>query len=258
MVTIKELEKLGVKFAEGIDEAKLYPVLSIMNLEMAKEIIGMFLNRGYDLSAIHLATCRLFTLNKKELNVLKENLDKIDALNLKDVFNNNLNIVSFNSSVIARVEFCLNNGIPFVYEESKILISELYNEELFAEYTASRQKVSEVATQDEVKSEESTVTRANKIELTEEDNIVRSELIKTLLEIKEENRDNFTFGFLITSIIANLDLAIANDNGAYKTVGTKHLIDRALEGIALTPEMQADIKEKIFPAFQNETIERSA
>ena len=65
MVTIKELEKLGVKFAEGIDEAKLYPVLSIMNLEMAKEIIGMFLNRGYDLSAIHLATCRLFTLNKK-------------------------------------------------------------------------------------------------------------------------------------------------------------------------------------------------
>ena len=85
--------------------------------------------------------------------------------------------------------------------------------------------------------------------LDEEDNMVRSDILKTLLEVKEENKDDFTFGFLITSIIANLDNVIASDNKEYRITGNKHIIERALEGISLTPDMQSEIDNKILSAF---------
>lgn len=266
MITIKELKDLGVTIREGIDEIKLYPVLSIINKDDAKTIIDILHSHGYDLNNVHLTSLRLLSLNKKEINSLKENLDRIDSLNLREIFNSNLNASSLRSSVISRVEFCQKNGIPFAYEESNIIISEIYSEETFNTYTtkymeAKKSMPENVNTMapENTKTSSNEITRSDEIVLDEEDNAVRSDIIKTLLEIKEENKDNFTFGFLVTSIIANLDISIANDNKGYRTLGAKHLIERALEGIELTPEMQNDVTEKILVAFNNEMeIERSA
>ena len=238
-----EILKLGVGLNKDVAPEKVYPLCSLVKGEDAKEVVKILKEFGYDLSSFNIANLRLLTLNKKDMKALLEVLTKIEELKLHDIFSYNLNVRSLNSSVLARVEVCLKNNIPFVHRESNDLISEIYNEEAFMEYTNGR-----IKSQDEAV-EASPVEVKENMTLDEEDNMVRSDILKTLLEVKEENKDDFTFGFLITSIIANLDNVIASDNKEYRITGNKHIIERALEGISLTPDMQSEIDNKILSAF---------
>ena len=64
-----------------------------------------------------------------------------------------------------------------------------------------------------------------------------------------ENNDDPTLTFVISSIIANLDGVILSDNKAYRTMGVRHLIENALQGISLDPVMQSVVDTKILVNF---------
>lgn len=257
-MNLKEFKELlkenKIGLAEGIEETKILPLASICKKATTQATIDLLHSHNYDLSALSITSFRLLTINEKELEALKPVLAEIDALNLQEVFQNNLNIVSLKREVIARIKNCLNNNIPFIYPDSNTLIPQMYNEQSYNDYIAQA-KVSEVAD-----TPSTPVYPNNEPTLDEEDTTVRTEVLTTLLEIKEQNKEDFTFNFLITNIIANLDNVIISDNKAYRTKGTRHLIKNALQGVSLTEEMQEQVNNQLLVAFPEVSLnaERSA
>ena len=81
--------------------------------------------------------------------------------------------------------------------------------------------------------------------------MVKTELIKTLTEINQEN-DDMTLKFIVSTIITNIDSAITKDNKKYRLMGTRHIIEDALQGFNMTPEIEDLVQNKILSKFTQE------
>ena len=244
----KKFMSLGIKTEEGVTLTKY--LIAIHKAEEASviKVKNLFETHGYNISVVPGEFLKIFTMNEKEIAELGKALDKIEELGLKDIFNANLKISTFKPALISRAEFCLNNNIPFLNSDNSI-VSMLYNTEAFAEYTT---RPNDVKTVREIEENPSVFDENKNITmLDEEDLMVQKDIIKTLTEINRENPNDTTLTFIVTTIIANLDGVLANDNKNYRFMGTEHIIENALQGFALTPEMEEIAKNKIMNRFTN-------
>ncbi len=227
----------------------------LANLAMApnaSEIKELFEKSGYNLDVVPGEFLKICTLNEKERQELKEVLESIESLGLKEVFNANLRVIVFKKTFLERVKWCLNNNIPFLNSDNSF-VSMLNTAASFAEYT-SKKPISEINNQESVVNPEIAPLITDPEDIT-----VRNAIIKTLGEINMTNQ-NEDLSFIITSIIANLDSVIASDNKMYNTIGEKHLIMNAIKGVNLTPEMQELLNTKILVSFNDAElgVERGA
>ncbi len=214
---------------EGVDVAKF---LANRGAPQAAEVKKIFDAHDYNLQVVPGSFLKIFTLDAKEIHELSLVLEEIDTLGLKEIFEANLNVQVFKRVFLERVKKCLDEGIPFVNSDHTFVRS-LYNSNDFASFIST------------MPSQEKNVEAAN---LDEEDNMVKAEIIKELGMINESN-DDPTLTFVISSIIANLDGVILSDNKAYRTMGVRHLIENALQGISLDPVMQSVVDTKILVNF---------
>lgn len=236
----------GIELKEG-EDANRY----LANREVATipgEIKEAFLEHNYDLNGVNGSFTKIFTMNSKELSVLKNNLVEIDSMGLKDIFNGNLDFRVFTRNFINKVKECLQKGIPFLNPDNTFANHLITGEEYEVKTNASNvstpkveavnPSVSPLDLMSKEYSENKEYT-GNK-ELDNEDIAVKEDLLKNLLKLREECNDG-TLKFIITSAIANIDTAIANDNKLYKVEGTRHLIEKAMNGVPITADMEEDI-----------------
>ena len=217
---------------------------SLINLTTnAGVIMDLFKNRNYDVSVVPGSFLRILTASEKELSEIASVLDEIEKLGLRAIFNANLDARSFKSSFIARVKMGAEKGIPFVNADNTF-INELKDEESFKAYTEAY-----------LKNKTTTSNTEEAKELDAEDLTVKSTILSKLSEINSLNSD-VTLTFIVSSIIANLDTAIANNNKAYRNLGCRPIIEGALKGVDLTSDMQELIDTKILAAFPDMNMER--
>lgn len=235
------------------------------------EVKELFVSHGYNLNAVNGSFLKMFTVNARELKAVSDVLVEIDAMGLQEVFNANLDYIVFTKGFLDRVKYCIQNNIPFLSNDN-VFVSFLRYKTTFEAYvanlasnvgrnsTASNQAVVSSASQEVVVTpmeliQEQTQEQVNPQELVldTEDLMVREELLRALIKLREECNDG-TLKFIITSIIANLDSVIALDRKAYKTRGTRHLILNALSGVSIVPDMQEDINSILgmFPEISDE------
>ena len=218
----------------------------------AGKVMDLFLNRGYEMSAIPGSFIKMLSASEKELSELPNILDEIDKLNLKEIFNANLEVRSFTPSFLNRVKEAMEKGIPFVNPDNTF-IKEIKTAEDFKSFTVEAKE----APNNGVVDNPSIVEPHEVKQLDVEDLNVKSNIISRLGEINSLNSDS-TLTFIISSIIANLDSVLSNDNKAYRILGERHIVESALQGVALTPEMQNMINNTILAAFpeNNMNMER--
>lgn len=263
----------GIGLREDVENSRFLADRALADREVtvsSSEVKELFLNHGYDLDAVDGSFLKMFTVNAKELKGIKDSLVEIERMGLQEIFNKNLDYIVFTSGFVSRVDYCLKNQIPFLSEDNRF-VSFLRYKTTFDMYVANltNSMSNTVASNQVVEnsiSQEVMVTPMDLIQeqtqeqvspqelvLDTEDLMVREELLRTLIKLREECNDG-TLKFIITSIIANLDSVIALDKKAYKTVGTRHLIYNALSGVVITPDMQEDINSILgmFPEMSNE------
>ncbi len=241
----KCIDGTSINLAPDVDPNKF---LALRNYTTnAGVILDLFKNRDYNLESVPGSFLRILTMNEKELSDLPNILDEIDKLGLKEIFNANLECRSFKASFLERVKTALDKGIPFVNPDNTF-ISEIKYAEEFKNFNNNF-----------TPNENSTVNNENIVEpievksLDAEDLKVKTDIISRLGEINSLNSDS-TLTFIISSIIANLDSVLGSDNKAYRTLGERHLIENALQGVALTPEMQNMISNTILEAFPDNEL----
>lgn len=265
----------GIGLREDVENSRFLADRALADREVtvsSSEVKELFLSYGYNLNAVNGSFLKIFTVNAKELKNITDVLGEIKELGLQEVFNANLDFVVFTRGFLDRVKYCVNNGLPFLNADNTFASFLRYKttfESYVANLASSVDMSNSVATNQVVENsisqevmvtpmeliQEQTQEQVNPQELVldTEDLMVREELLRTLIKLREECNDG-TLKFIITSIIANLDSVIALDKKAYKTVGTRHLIYNALSGVAITPDMQEDINSilMMFPEISNE------
>jgi len=266
----KKFVAFGIKPREGVILTKYLVDISLASEEKVNEIIGMFKSHEYDLSEVPGSFYKVFTKTGKEINELEEVLTNIDAMNiqisedadLKAVFQADLRFAIFTPGFIARIKFCMDNDLPYLYEDNTF-ISELFSKKTFAFYS-SKIPIDEIKTVTEltptvevpvnvapasvepVSMQTATITTDT---IDFEDLSVKNEIVSNLTKIMEANGNNPTLNFLIGNIIDNLSGVIASNNKAYRTEGTRSLVEGALQGINITPDLKQELDEKVLKAF---------
>lgn len=248
----KKFMNLGMKTEDGVLITKYLVAIHKADEANVLKIKGLFDAHNYDLSIIPGAFIKIFAANEKEIAEIKETLEKAEKLGLNEIFNANLKVATFKKAIIDRIEYCINNAIPFLNSDNS-LISMLYSSEAFAQYSAKATIIEDIKTTEEINANP-VHYEDDKIKslLDDEDLIVKADIIKTLTEINKENSEDMTLKFIISTIISNIDGVIANDNKNYRIMGTEHIVEGALAGVALTPEMQEIIESKILKSFNRE------
>ncbi|MCM1052980.1 MAG: hypothetical protein NC483_03300 [Ruminococcus sp.] len=267
-------EKVGIKTAEGVVSERFYPIKAIADIPGA--VKDAFLEHKYSLNDLSGSFIKIFTFNERELGELMNILDEIDNLDLKEVFNANLEVRYFKRKFLERVKYCVKNDIPFLNQDNTFA-SFLENEELFAEYTSKgNNAVREVNTvssrvennnyREDIKASNissnssnvnsfSTNETNNYPALDGEDAKVYDEIRNTLEQIKEVKQDG-SIKFIIDSALSNLGDIIIRDNKQYRDAGIGSLVRKATRGVALTPEMETIINEEILVAFPDNSVGR--
>ncbi len=205
-----------------------------------KDVKVLFLENGYDLTTVPGEFLKVCTFNDKEIAELDQVLKEIEELGLKAVFNLNLKVQSFKRIFLERVKYCIHNNVEYLKEDNTFR-SELDTTEAFAEYTARATSLEDVKTVQEVEQMEQKG-------LDEEDNAIKYDILKTLTEINQNAIDP-SVTFIISTIMTNLDEVIAKDNKNYRMMGTRHLVENALQGINLDSELEYLINKEILTAF---------
>lgn len=240
---------LGMQFEEGVALTKYLVAIHIAKEENVLRLKKIFDEHGYDLNKIPGEFVKIFTMNEKEIAEVEGVLKEVERLGLKEIFNANLRPATFKLGMLEKVKYCLNNNIPFVNADNTF-VSNLRDNEAFAAYTASTplEEVSSSTLEETPKFEETNIPTV----LDEEDLSVKSDIIKTLTDINRNNPGDGTLTFIISSMITNLDSVIARDNKNYRLLGTKHIVEDALQGMMLTPEIEEIINSKVLVAFGKE------
>lgn len=247
----KKFMNLGIKLEEGVLITKFIMPIHAANEENVYKIKGLLENHKYTINVIPGEFLKIFSMNSKEIEEFEKVLVKIDELGLQEVFNANLKPASFKLAIVSRVEYCLNNKVPFVNSDNSI-VSMIYSADAFAKYTAQSTKVKDIKTVQEITEDPTTYQNEEAYTLLDsEDLMVKTELIKTLTEINQEN-DDMTLKFIISTIITNIDSAIARNNKNYRLMGTRRIIEDALQGFNMTPEIKDLVQNKILSKFTQE------
>ena len=223
---------------EGVNPNKFLALRAVST--RPKDIKVIFLEQGYDLKVVPGEFLKVFAFNDKEIDELTGVLKEIEELGLKAIFNLNLRVQTFKRTFLERVKYCIHNNVTYLNEDNTFR-PELNNAEAFAEYTAKATPLEEVKTVQEVEELE-------KGKLDEEDNAIKYSILKTLTEINQNATDS-SITFIISTIMANLDDVIAKDNKNYRVMGTKHLIENALQGVNLDDELEYLINKEILTSF---------
>jgi len=266
---LKKFMALGIKPREGIEVTKCLPNVTIAKDEEIKQVIELFEKYGYDIHTVPLSFYKMFTKSGREIKELEEVLTIIEEMDfqisedvsLKSIFQSDLRYSCFTPSFIARLKFCIANNIEFIYEDNTF-IGPLFEADVFASYTVQTpveelKKVADLAESDYAPfAKDNAVTQENSNTepmslVDEEDLSIRTEIIYTLTKTMEANQNDTTLNFLITNILANLNDVIAMDNKEYRVLGTRHLVENALQGVNITPELQSELDEKVLKAFSD-------
>ena len=239
---------LGMQFEEGVDLSKYLTSIHIAKEEQVLKLKKTFEEHGYNINKIPGEFVKIFTSNEKELVEIDNVIKEVERLGLKEIFNANLKPATFTLTMLERVKYCLNNNIPFVNSDNTFTDA-MWNKESFGEHTA-KTPLNEVSTKSLEEAPNFNEVNIPTV-LDEEDLSVKNEIIKTLTEINRNNPGDGTLTFIISSMITNLDSVIANDKKNYRIMGTKHLVEDALQGMMLTPEIEDIINQKVLVAFNN-------
>ena len=231
---------------EGVDVTKF---LANRGAPQAKEVEKLFKKYGYNLDTIPGNFLKMFTVDAKELHelslVLEEiaNLSEKYNLDLKSIFEANLRVQIFKRVFLERIKDCLEKGIPFVNSDNTF-VKDLTRPTSFADYTEAMPKANKKEAEIE------------NINLDEEDTAVKYEIIKELGKISENSQDS-TLTFIISSIISNLDEAIFKAHKSYRFMGTRHIVEDALQGVVLDANMQEVFDKQVLVNFPiQENVER--
>lgn len=254
----------GIELAEDVENSRFLAVREIATAP--GQVKELFESYGYNVKKVPGSFLKMFTVNAKELKKVSDVLEEIEAKGLKEIFNVNLDYIVFTKEFFDRVKYCMDNQIPFLSEDNRF-VSFLRYKTVFDNYVAnltSNVQISNamvgradeavvVTPMEQIQEEVQEQVSTQELVLDTEDLMVREELLRTLIKLREECNDG-TLKFIITSIIANLDSVIAVDNKLYKTKGTRHLIKNAIYGVSITPDMQEDINSilNMFPEIDEE------
>ena len=223
---------------EGVNPNKFLALRAIA--VKPKDIKMMFLENGYDLALVSGEFLKIGTFNDKEIGELQEVLKEIEELGLKAIFNLNLRVQVFKRTFLERVKYCVHNNIQYLNEDNTFK-SQLNSAEEFAKFTASMPKIEE--SKPAVAEEKQDASK-----LDDEDNTVKYNILKTLTEINQNAIDP-SITFIISTIMTNLDEVILKDNKNYRVMGTRHLIEDALQGVNLDSELEYLINKEILTSF---------
>ncbi len=219
---------------------------------MARDVLKLFLDHGYDMSVIPGEFLKIFTAKEREIGELASVLNEIDERGLKEVFNANLETRTFKRSFLRRVKDAMDRGIPFVNSDNTF-IRELRYEEMYVGYASydgiENTNASYVK---DISNENGNEQVDNSKTLDMEDTEVKVEIIKVLNQIAGESQD-FTVSLLTTNIIANLDKAILENNKRYKTEGIRSVVASAIKNMDLSLEEKNILNNNVLAAFQEES-----
>ena len=203
--------------------------ISLDEARNPEQVKAIFIEHGYDLTNVPGEFVKTLTFDDKEMYELGEVLDEIDKLGLREIFNANLRPSSFKRSLLERVKHCLDFNIPFVNSDNTFVDS-LVKDEI-------------EALEENKTIQEDTPSISNNTALDMEDLEVKSEIIKVLGEINAKSNDPVVT-FITTSIINNMKSA-----KEYRVLGLRSIIENALVGVVLDPEMQELVNNEILSAF---------
>ena len=242
---MKDMSK--IKFKDGID---IYKFIADLQGPNADQIYELLVKYGYGMEfdgrSVKVLTAPTkavyFHDNEPELTVreIEKSLEKIKELGLEDIFKNNLSIVTLRSSFIARVEWCVNNNLPFVDQENNFLPA-LNTKETFAQYS----------TQVPLK-EVKTVSEAEAMEgMDAEDRQTYNEIVESLNYLILQNPTNEYLPKIVANITKNIIGSLKRKE--YHFLPLTDIVHSVMfEGMGnITPEMQ-ELTDLILNALPEE------
>lgn len=237
-----------VKFKEGIDKYKFIADLQGPNADEVYELLGKFgYGMEFDGRSVKILTVPTkavyFHDNEPELTVseIEQSLKKIQELGLEDVFKNNMSLVSLRASFVARVEWCVNNNLPFMDQEKNFL-PELYTKQAFADYS-TKVPLKEVKTVSETETMEG---------MDAEERQVYNQVVENLNYLILQNPTNEYLPKVVANITKNIIGSLKRKE--YRFLPLADIVHSVMfEGIDVTPEMQ-ELTDLILSAFPEERM----
>ena len=232
-----------VKFKEGIDKYKFIADLQGPNADEVYELVGKF---GYDIEfdgrSVKILTVPTkpvyFHDNEPELTVseIEHSLEEIKKLGLEEAFGNNMSLNSLRSSFVARVEWCVNNNLPFMDQENNFLTA-LNTKKTFADYS-TQVPLKEVKTVSDTEAME---------EMDAEDRQVYNQVVESLNYLILQNPTNEYLPKIVANITKNIVGSLKRKE--YRFLPLNDIVQSVMyEGIDVTPEMQ-ELTDLILSAF---------
>lgn len=251
--------------------------LTVASFDRANGICDLLESHGYTINALPGEFIKVFTMNANEIAELEQVLNEIDALNLKDVFQNNLRVVCFkkvfldrlkvfltnnlaflnedntfiselyNISFASRIQFCIDNG--FIFMNGNKFIKELYDAEDFGSYTAGK-PLQEIRSAEEVREPVAMNAEDLQAKMDPEDRQVYNQIIESLNYLVLQNTTNEYLPTVVRNITDKVKEAILRKE--YRFLPLRDVIDGVMfDGIDVTPEME-NIRELVLSAFPEE------
>ena len=248
-----------IKFKEGIDSSKF-----TMNFfqENSEKVLKLFGQYNYDLE-LDATSAKIFAIPTKakfidkngeaELTIgeLEESLKRINELGLKDLFSVNLSLATLKMNFISRVEWCINNNLPYLNEDNTFA-SVLFSNEAFAEYSATlpleQIKTSKELDGPKVQANEPKQEENKNNGMDPEDKLVYNEIITKLSYLVLGNP---TDDFLI-KVVDNIKTRIVEPivRKEYKFLSINEMVSNIMfDGLDTTPVDNIRIEELILNTF---------
>lgn len=258
---------------EGVDANKF--LADTVIAVTPKDVLDVFKKHQYqiDMSGEFL---KQMTANIKEIAELEIALSEIDKLGLKDLFSVNLRVASFKRAFIERLKIFLNNNFPYLnedntfvkelyivgfaqrlqfcvdngfkYEDNGKFISELYDANLFAEYTAHK-PIEMIKSASDVDYTASLENENAEDRMDPEDLEVYNDIVVKLNGLILKNPMDEVLPLVVKNILANIKgdiMAKSYHNGVI------NMIERVVEAMEISEIDKMRIEQLISSAFPEE------
>jgi len=245
----KEFMDLGIKTDDGVLLTKYLVNVSLAKSDNVKKILRLFKDYGYDLSVVPGSFFKIFTYNEKEISELEKVLEEVNTLGIKELYQVNLKVGAFKREFLERLKFCLNNNIPYLNSDNSF-IKELYDKELFGEYTA-RKPLQEMKKTVEVMEVEDKKSVDLEPTMDVEDRQVYNEIIEKLNYLVLANPTDEFLAQVVANITRNIPESILRKE--YKFIPVGEMISAVMfSGLDVTPLDNIRIEELINSEFPSE------
>lgn len=253
---MKDINK--VKFKEGIDK---YKFLADFEQENSQAVWDLFEQHGYQLE-LDGTSAKVFAVPTKAvyydanrrpeltISTLAESLDRIKQFGLKDVYTQNISLATLQPDFVSKVKWSKDNNFPFLRED-QTFISELYNDNLFAEYTAHK-PMETIKTAQEVDAIERDAKNSEVVadKMDAEDRQVYNQIVESLNYLILQNPTNEYLPTIVNNITKRVVDAILRKEYRFLPLGDV-VAGVMFEGIDVTPEMES-VRELVLSAFPEE------